>query len=658
MCGIAGMVGRIDSSALTTMVQELAHRGPDEGAVWMDPKTAVGLGHRRLKILDLSPQARQPMVSQHGRMVVTFNGEIFNFPELRDTLLSHGYRVRSHGDAEVLANACEYWGDEVVEHLVGQFAFAAWDRSRCRLFIARDHLGIKPLYYHEQGGELSFASEAKALLKAYPETRSLHASSLGFYLTFLWTPGEDTLFSGIRKLAPGSWLSWESGTLRQGQYWTLEHALREGVPLSAVRTDREDELRALLARSVQSQCASDVPLGVLLSGGVDSTIILAELRSALTRPLAFTATYPASTRTQDVYDEDAPFARQAASALGADLREALLDGDVLPILTRALWHLDEPLADPTVVTNYLMMREAKQHATVVLSGMGADEMFGGYPRHRAARLGYRLRRLPTSPFRLAHRTLAASVRGGMLPLRGLRRPLHLLRHLGGDFATQYIGMSSYFSPEELTAFLDPDVATSLRSDDVWNLHHAVFNALPEATPLQRARILDLRYYLPCLNLENMDKTSMAHAVEQRVPFLDHRLVTYALRLPDDDLIHGRSQKHLLREAYRHRIPDAILRRPKTGYNPPVRAWVRSLLHRDIADLLLSADALGRGLWKKDVVVRYLEDHRRGWADWSMRLWTLTVLELWYRTVLAPGPDAAAPSASPLLILPSDPSEVS
>lgn len=655
MCGIAGMIGSVDERALRLMTQMLRHRGPDDGAVWTGAD--AGIGHRRLKIIDLSDGARQPMLSDDGRFVLAFNGEIFNYRELRAQLAAKGHRFRSESDSEVLLRACVEWGADAVTHLVGQFAFAFHDTRERTTLLARDHLGIKPLYHAEHDGTLYFASEAKAIAAVLPATRAPRLDLLPQYLAFLWIPGEETFFTGIRKMAPGTRALWKDGRLRSERWWDPVERWKEFESARAASADargedrRAEELRALLGEAVDSQLASDVPLGLLLSGGVDSTILLAEMAARRSTPQAFTATYGAESRARDVFGDDLPFARMAAERFGAGLTEERLEADVPALLPEAVWFCDEPLADPTIVTNLALTRRAKRQLTVLLTGMGADEIFAGYPRYPAVLLGEALRFVPSPLLRGAHAAVQAAVGAGLLPIERGRRPLQLLAHLHKPFTERFLGYSSYVSAEEIRPLLAGGEAASAVDTDVFAFHRALLSRAAPLPPLSRMLAADLCTFLPYLNLENMDKTGMANGVELRVPFLDHRLVEFSMRLPDGDkLRRGGERKALLRRAWEGRIPDAILRRPKTGYSPPVRGWMRET-HRDHArDILLSDRAARRGIINRAELERLFDENDRGRADNSMRLWTLLVLETWMRVYAdrTEWTPAADPDALPLL----------
>lgn len=627
MCGIAGMIGTVDEQSLRVMTQMLVHRGPDDGALWSGAD--AGLGHRRLKIIDLSDNARQPMLSADGRFVLAFNGEIFNYRALREDLRTLGYRFRSESDSEVLLHACMEWGDGVTDRLVGQFAFAFYDITARRCLLVRDHLGIKPLYYCEHEGALYFASEAKAINAVLPHTRQPDLRLLPRYLAFLWIPGEDTLFTGVRKLQPGTRAVWTGGRLNITRYWDPVERWKE-IPITTISSgEREEQLREMLGSAVRQQLVSDVPLGLLLSGGVDSTIMLAEMVSRDRIPSAFTATYAEENRARDVFQDDLPYARKAAEAFGATLEEGLLEATVPDLLPEAVWHCDEPLADPTIVTNLALTRLAKANMTVLLSGMGADELFAGYPRYPAALLGERIRWMPSILLRTASMAVNTGMRSGLLSAEIGRRPAQLLAHLHRPFRERFLGYSSYFGVQDLRSLLTPDLAEPVDDAVLFGHHHALFDRADELSPLSRMLAVDLCTFLPELNLENMDKTSMANAVEMRVPYLDHRLVEFSMTLPDEDKLRGQNErKALLRGAWQGRIPDEIIHRPKTGYSPPVRGWMRDSLREYTRDILLGETARARGLFNTARIEQMISDNASGRSEHGMQLWTLLVFEHW------------------------------
>jgi asparagine synthase (glutamine-hydrolysing) len=646
MCGITGMIGATDTQKLRVMTQMLYHRGPDDGAIWTSETAAFG--HRRLSILDLSEAGRQPMLSDDGRYVLVYNGELFNYRELRRQLEARGHLFHSRTDSEVLLHGCMEWGAEVVSRLVGQFAFAFWDTRERTLLLARDHLGIKPLYIAETPDTLYFASEAKAIAAVLPETRNPRWDLLPQYLAFLWVPGEQTMFTGIRKLLPGSLATYRDGKLDIRRFWDPVEKWSSVTMMTGTDQQRDENFRETVREAVASQLMSDVPLGLLLSGGIDSSILLAEMSGGAVSPKAFTATYPASGRSRDVFDDDLPFARLAAAEFGADLEVAELEADVPTLLPDAIWHCDEPLADPTIVTNLALTRKARAQLTVLLSGMGADEILAGYLRYPAVLLGEKLHSIPSLLTKAMAGAMQIAVHSGLLPIQRGRRPLYLLRHLHKPFVPRFLGYSSYNGIDEIGALLAPELIASHSHERVFGFHEELFAGTTQLSPLSRMLAVDLQTFLPCLNLENMDKTSMANSVEMRVPFLDHRLVELSMALPDTDKLHSRhGRKAILRRAWKGVLPESILRRPKTGYSPPVRGWMRDTLHDYTRDILLAPQSTQRGIFQTKHVEALLAHNQKGREDHSLRIWQLLVFELWMRAYVD-GP-LRPPGADPSLL---------
>ncbi|MBL0173677.1 MAG: asparagine synthase C-terminal domain-containing protein [Ignavibacteria bacterium] len=413
---------------------------------------------------------------------------------------------------------------------------------------------------------------------------------------------------------------------------------------------RTREFRARFDDAVQSQLVSDVPIGLLLSGGLDSTALLSAMRGAAGGVRAFTATYSDASRDRDVFEDDARYARAAAAHYGAALSEHVLETDVPAMLRRAVWHLDEPLADPTVIANLALTAAAKPSLTVLLSGMGADEIFAGYPRYPAALLAERMAWIPAAAWGAGAALLRLLLRAGAVPIARARRMLQFADHAPKNLFDRFLGFSTVITPGLQRDLLAHGAASAALREGVDGFHRAIFDAAAGRTPLTRLLLTDLRTFLPCLNLENMDKTSMANGVEMRVPFLDHHLVTFVLGLPDDDKLRGVTRKALLRDAFRGDMPDDILRRKKTGYSPPVRGWLRGPQRELLHDRLLSERSRQRGVWHRDAVERLLRENDRGIEDHAMRLWAMLVFEEWMRVFFdewAPHP-AEAPSALPLV----------
>jgi asparagine synthase (glutamine-hydrolysing) len=627
MCGIAGIVGNAHPARINAMTQAMVHRGPDDGAVWIDPEADVALGHLRLSIIDLSAAGRQPMISPDGRYVLTYNGEIFNFKQLRRELEAKGYRFASATDTEVLLHGYAEWGKGVLQRIEGQFAFAIWDRAEQRLFAARDHLGIKPLVFSHTARQFLFASEAKALLRANPELAAPAYENLAPYLAFLWVPHPQSFFREVRKVPPGHYLEYRNGSVEVVQYWDVP------VPKpSEMRPIEPGELHDLVAKAAREQLVADVPLGLLLSGGLDSTALLECVTGAEKPVHAFTAVYDEVHRKGDVFEDDQRFAELTAKAFRVPLDELHLKPDVVRDLPTVIYHLDEPMADPTVIVNYLITAEASHTARVLLSGMGADEIFGGYPWH-AATLATSGLPAPVPGLLRGVGTLLGRVPLADTSLGGRSRRFKLLaRHAGKPLKEQLLGYSTYFSDTDQEALFQPEVRR-LQDPNLYAAQERCFEHAETTSPLQQLLYVDLKLFLPCLNLENTDKTSMANSVEMRVPFLDRRLVERVAYVPDAQKIRGLRRKLALRQAFEGRIPEEVRKRRKTGFGPPVRGWVRSDLQIYVNDILQSRSFRERGIFRPDAVRKLIEDNDAGREDNAVKIWQLLVLELWHRVFI-------------------------
>jgi len=630
MCGIAGMVGCADPHVVRRMTNAMIHRGPDDGGYWFDHEGNVALGHRRLSIIDLRHEARQPMWDATGRFVLVYNGEIFNYRNLRSQLISKGYTFRTESDTEVLLNGFSHWGREVVHHLDGQFAFAVWDRMERFLFAARDPLGIKPFVYaHHKDGFL-FASEAKALFQAEASLSAPAYENLSYYLSFSWTPHPLSFFNDVAKLPPGYLLEWKDGEMSIAQYWD--------VPLPSedeLRPIDADELYDLVRQATRSQLVADVPVGLFLSGGLDSTGLLECIHDAEPPVRIFTATYGEDQREGDVFEEDSNYARMVAEKMKLPIYELRINPDITRDLPEVVFHLDEPLADPTIIVNYRLTREAASQTKVLLSGMGADEIFAGYPRHVAV---HALEFLPGWIRRSFHK-ISTLVQGSFddRAMSGRVRRLKLLAaHADKDAFLRFMGFSVFFQQDEINRLLLPEL-TGIQPANTYDVYRSLYQDGKGATLLQRLLYLDQKLFLPCLNLENSDKTSMANSVEMRVPYLAKALVERVAAIPDRQKIHGLTRKFILREALNGRIPDAIIRRKKTGFNPPVRYWVRNNLKEYLHDVFSSRSFQQRGLFDLRMVTKLIEDNDNGVKDNALKIWALLVLEEWHRVFVDRSP---------------------
>lgn len=623
-------------------LRAIEHRGPDDCGTYASPSTGVVLGNRRLAIIDLSSAGHMPMGNEDGSVWVTYNGEIYNAPALRAELEARGHAFASNADTEVLVHGFEEWGSGLPLRLNGMFAFAAWNERTGELLIARDHLGIKPLYYREDAGALVFASEAKSLFAEGLAGQSLNVAALPKYLTYLWTPAPETLIEGVLKLPPGHLIEWRNGVTSIREYWDLKLepnvTLREHEHIEALRDALED--------SVRRQLRSDVPVGLLLSGGLDSTGLLALVARERTEPVdCFTIAF----RTQDAVLEQCPdehrYARRAAEHYGARYHETIVAPHVADLLPKLLWHLDEPIADPAAINTYLISEAARELVTVLLTGQGADELFGGYRVHQLLQLAERHPWLGSAASAGALRAIgnAGAWAGGKVPgiSRGLgmggQRVLAELAALAeADPRVRAAGMRAHYTSAALDNLLADDAKAHI-TEGATARHLERLARVASQGAVSQASYLDTKIFLPELNLAYCDKMSMAASIESRVPYLDLAVVEAALAMPPGLKIHGRTRKYALRCALDADLPDWVLARRKAGFGAPIRQWLKTDLAAMVDDLLSEETVRKRGVFRPEAVTRMIQEDRSGVADHAFRLWALLTLELWQRSVLEGDP---------------------
>ena len=629
MCGICGTVGIAVEEELSAMTDSMTHRGPDGRGVRVFPgELPAGLGHRRLAILDPTPAGAQPM-GHAERWWITYNGELYNFRELRRELEQSGERFRSNSDTEVLLRMFAVHGAAMLERLNGIYAFAIWDDVDKRMFLARDRLGVKPLYYTTAAGSFAFASELRALLPLI-ETPSFDPAALAQYLSFLWVPDPATAFREVRKLPPGHYAWVDADGLTVSEYWDLRLE-----PEERTEQDWRSAVAETVTRSVKRQMVSDVPLGGFLSGGVDSSAIVAAMSASGDRVSTYTIGFMPEDLAHEIVPDDLRHARRVSELFGTDSHETMLRPSVLDLLPKAVWHLEEPVADPAALSTYLLCREARSQMPVMLSGMGGDEIFAGYPRYLAHQISRGLDVMPRSALALAERALARVARPGREGrLRGPRRNLwKFLRGAGLPPLERYLAFSSYHRSAELQALLAPDLRRELNGDDPLAAHRRHLLRAQSFDPLAQLLYLDAKTFLPCLNLTYTDKMAMAASVEVRVPLLDDELVALAARIPSNLKLKGLRRKYIFKRSQEGTLPRDIVWRRKAGFGAPIRSW----LERDLAPLvddLLSESALRRrGLFEPATVARLRADNVSGRADNSLQLYALVSLELWFQTFL-------------------------
>lgn len=641
MCGIAGMAGIKDAELLGEMLRITAHRGPDDSGTFVtgtSMRNSAAIGNNRLKILDLSSAGHQPMASPDGNIWVVYNGELFNYIELRDELIADGCVFRSHADTEVLPLLWLKYGEKMVERLNGMFAFAIWDKRDNRLFIARDRLGIKPLYYAVRDSRLYFGSEIKSLLLAPDVNAEIDLGGMREYLSLRYVPHPGTLFRNVKKLQPGCTLNWQNGQIAIQRFWDGSQPVEQ---LKGSEDDLIHQCRDVLRDSVRRQLMSDVPVGFFLSGGIDSSTLLACASEVHTGPLQC---YTISFREQDARLEqsgdDAYYAKRVAAHFGAECKEILVDPNVTEWLPKVIWHLDDAVSDHAAIATWLICREAKPSSTVLLSGQGGDELFAGYRVHLVGKYPKWPALLPPA---LRQNLLIAPIdRLGQLASRfpsispGLilafcRYSSRALRLAGLSQAEQFIGMRSYMDESDFRKLLTPEVfAASRPHDDILRQH---FQDASSLDALDQLLYVDQQTFLPDLNLAYSDKMSMANSIEARVPLLDNKVIDFMRGIPPSLKLRGYNQKYILKKAMEDILPNEIITRRKAGFGLPVRSWLRNELREMIGDLLSEKRVRERGLFQPDAVRQLVLENQTGVRDHTFTLWSILTLELWQQTFI-------------------------
>jgi asparagine synthase (glutamine-hydrolysing) len=638
MCGIVGLANCGDREVLSRMTHVQAHRGPDDSGLWerrFPDGSYVGLGSRRLAILDLSADGHMPMCNADRTVWLTYNGEIYNFADLRRELQSKGHRFSSNTDTEVVLHLYEQEGAECVHKLKGMFAFAICDlrSGRPELFLARDHFGVKPFYYAHNGRKLAFASEIKALLHVPGIEAELDLESLHQYLTFLWVPDPKTMFRGIQKLPAGHCATFRDGELNIKQYWDLSFP-GAGAEYSRSEADLADELHERFRKSVEAQMVSDVSIGAFLSAGLDSSSIVAMMSQASKKPVrTYTITFPRKYRVGETTLDDPNVPARLARHLGCEHQQIVVEPDVAELLPRLTWHMDEPTADPAIITAYLVCREARKQATVLLSGVGGDELFAGYRKHAAHRWAGAYQQIPSF--------LRNGIEYGVNELPGLRGTVlkgrvRLAKKMArsASLAPQdrFVQNCTYLDAQQKKSLYTAQVQNQLCASDPATRHRSSFDSVRGADFLNQMLYLDTKIFMVSLNLNYNDKMSMASSVEVRVPFLDRELAEFAAwNIPPDLKLKGffhPTTKHILRRAMQDVLPSEVLRQPKAGFAAPVDYWLANDLREMVDDLLSETNIRQRGLFRPEVVRRFVDEHRAGTEDWSMQIWQFLTLEHW------------------------------
>jgi asparagine synthase (glutamine-hydrolysing) len=626
MCGIVGYAGSFARELLVKANNLQAHRGPDAAGVWFDENGSVGVGHRRLSIIDLSPTGAQPMESQDGATVVVFNGEIYNFRELRSELIEKGYSFRGHSDTEVLLRLYDVYGEDMLSRLNGIFAFGLWDKRTQLLLLARDALGVKPLYYTEHSSGFAFASEIKALLCLVPQARALDIPALHRYLSYLWCPGEGTPLRGVRKLLPGEAISVQAGKIARRWTWyklpVFRDAKRDLSVVDAVNGTAEG-----LRRAVNRQLVADVPVGTFLSGGLDSSAVAAFARESASCLPCFTIDVKGS--LEPGMADDLPYAQRVAQHLGLPLHVVSIDAQQMATdLEAMIAQLDEPLADPAALNVLYISRLARSGGIkVLLSGAGGDDLFTGYRRHVAAALEHYWSWLPSS----ARRSLVRATAGLDQRKAFSRRMAKLFSgaDLSGDAR-----LANYFNwskETELLSLYTADFRKCLKQEAAATPMIEFLRPLSKRVPpLERMLALEQRFFLADHNLMYTDKMSMAAGVEVRVPFLDLDLVEHAARIPTATKQRRGVGKWVLKKAMEPYLPSDVIHRTKVGFGAPLRQWMHHDLKSLVGDVLSTKSLATRGLFEPTKVQELIRKNDTGQIDSAYLLLSLMSIEIWCR----------------------------
>ena len=627
MCGINGIAfssrsGRtVSRPQLEAMRDVIRHRGPDDEGLFIDRN--VGLGHRRLSIVDVAA-GHQPMTNEDASLHITYNGEIYNHADYREWLESRGHVYKTHCDTETILHLYEEYGLDCVEHLRGMFAFAIWDQRKQELFIARDRLGVKPLYYfHADDGSLYFGSEIKTIFAAGALKPELNYAALPDYLANHAPSGETTLFQGVKRLLPGHTLVWRDGKISVNRYWDVSFVKAKDQGYSD--SDYIEQWSELFRTSVKLRLMADVPLGMFLSGGIDSSAIAAVMSGMVDEPIK---TFSVAFREREANELE--YARLVAEKYKTDHHEIVVSPDIFfSALPNLIWHEDEPLAHPSSVALYFVSHLAAQNVKVVLTGEGSDELLAGYARYwktlKLLSWGDRYHKLTPELFRNVVRKQLSALPNGSRIKQKLQRTFLTL---SPDIESLYLDNFAVFSRQSLSQLLTPESRERITEIDPYRVIHEMMERTDAESLLDRLLYSDIKTYLHEL-LMKQDQMSMATSLESRVPFLDHKLVEFTARLPERLKLRGWTTKYILRQSMKNVLPEAILSRPKMGFPVPIGAWFRGPFQSVIDEYVLSERALSRGIFAPDFVRQVVALHKAG-EDHSERLWALLNFEIWLR----------------------------
>ncbi|MDP3298333.1 MAG: asparagine synthase (glutamine-hydrolyzing) [Thermodesulfovibrionia bacterium] len=635
MCGIAGIIN-ISSppqkSLMEIMCGIMKHRGPDGEGYYMEGP--IALGHRRLSIIDLEG-GKQPLSNEDGTVWITYNGEIYNFPELRKELIEKGHRFKTKSDTETIVHAYEEYGVQCLEKLRGMFAFGIWDDKKKRLFLARDRLGKKPLYYYLNDKKFIFASELKAILQDKRVNREINSKAIADYLTYNYIPFPETIFKGIYKLPPAHFMTVKivqgvqssQGDIKQAecldlsvqQYWDIKYE----PDYSLSEDDWADALRENLKEAVRLRLISDVPLGAFLSGGIDSSTVVALMSMVQDTPVK---TFSIGFKEEDF--SEVKYARDVSKIFGTEHHEMIVEPDAMGILPDLAWEFDEPFADSSAIPTYYVSKMARQHVTVILSGDGGDEIFAGYRRYLWARDMHRYDWLPITLKKILFGIPAVLLPDGM-------KGKGMLTHLSKSPFERYAGLNTFSDHSYLKNLLSADVITDLKQNyNGGNPNYAYLKGFYDVCKsddyLTKIQYMDTKTYLADDILTKVDRASMLCSLETRAPLLDHKVVELAARIPSSLKINNNETKYILKKAMKGILPDEILYRKKMGFGVPLLHWFKKDLAEYARDILLSKKAVDRNIFNQNYIQSILKNHQKKGRDLSARIWALLFFEHWCR----------------------------
>lgn len=622
MCGIVGIVNRsgaVQNEVLEAMNRAIIHRGPDEDGFYV--KENVGMAMRRLSIIDLAG-GRQPIHNADKTKWIVFNGEIYNYQELRKGLEERGHRFYTNSDTEAIVHLYDEYGKDCVQHLRGMFAFAIWDEREQELFIARDRVGKKPLLYsHRPNGDLVFGSEFMALLQHPAITRDVDNEAIDAYLSFLCVPAPLTAYKEIRKLEPAHWLSWKNGEIKTERYWLPDFSKK----IKITENEAIEETTRLLREATRMRMISEVPLGAFLSGGVDSSTVVALMAQESSQPVK---TFSIGFEEQD-YSE-LKYARRVAEHVGAEYNEFIVKPDALEILPTLVEHYGEPYADPSAIPTYYVSKETRQFVTVALNGDGGDESFVGYERHVAMKFAALYRKLPSV---LRQSVIEPSLTAIPSGTNFRNRFVRFQRFLNAASMEQdqcYFSWLTVFDDESKDSLYSSEFKGLTNSSAPLSFFSKYISNKSDLGIVDKVLLTDLTNYLPNDLLIKVDIASMANSLEARSPFLDHVVIEFAASLPENLKQGGRDTKTLLKKVAARLVPKETVYRPKMGFGLPIKYWLATDMYDFTRSTLLSDKAVNRELFNRNIVEKFIEDHRRDVKDNSWKIWTLLMLELWFQ----------------------------